>query len=455
MASGRYIKYTANSLVAILAVLAILATVNYITSNHKLRYDTTDAGRFSLSDQTRKVLKNLDKEVKVYAFFQGGDRRLDDMFINYTYYSDNFSYEFVDPDKKPELAKAFKIDRYNTVIITCDDREEKVEENTEQGITNMILKVSRDEQKIIYFLEGHGERDISNIEREGYSSAKEAMENENYVVGNLSLAQTDSIPADCSALVIASPQARPFDRELELIEGYLQQGGSVLMLLDPPPFEGLHGLLNSWGVEVGDNLVIDAGGVGRMFGAGPTIPLVSTYEAHPITEGFRVMTFFPHARSIVKSDNVPSGVTVMNLCSTSKNSWADKEIEGDKFKYDEGDDTRGPISIAAVATRDITARSIVDGEEAVEEKKARLVVFGDADFVSNSYFSASGNADLFLNSINWLMEEEDLISIRPREHEDRRLTLTEGQTRRVFYLAVVFMPLAVICIGLIVWRRNR
>jgi ABC-type uncharacterized transport system involved in gliding motility auxiliary subunit len=455
VASGRYIKYTANSLVAILAVLAILATVNYITSNHKLRYDTTEAGRFSLSDQTSKVLKNLDREVKAYAFFQGVDRRMDDLFVNYTYYTDNFTYEFVDPDKKPELAKAFNIDRYNTVVITCGDREEKVEENTEQGVTNIILKVSRDEQKVIYFLEGHGERDLSSVDREGYSSAKEAMENENYVVGHLSLARVDSFPDDCSALVIASPQARLFDRELELIEGYLQQGGSVLMLLDPPPFEGFKGFLNSWGVEVGDNLVIDASGVGRMFGAGPTIPLVTNYEAHPITKGFRVMTFFPYARSVVKSDNAPSDVTVKNLCSTSKNSWADKEIEGEKFKFDEGDDTRGPISIATVSTRGITASSLIDGEEVEEEKKARLVVFGDADFVSNSYFSASGNADLFLNSINWLLEEEDLISIRPREHEDRRLTLTAGQTRRVFYLAVIFMPLAVICIGMIVWRRNR
>jgi len=455
VARGRLIKYTANSLVAILAVLAILSVINYITSNHKLRYDATEADRFSLSDQTVKVLKSLDRDVKAYAFFQGVDRRLDDMFVNCTFYSDHFSYEFVDPDKKPELAKAYGVDRYNTVIMTCGDRDEKVEEISEQGITNMIMKVSRDQQKVIYFLEGHGERDLSDTEREGYSAVKEKIENENYVVKLLALAREDSIPSDCSALVIASPKAPLFDRELELIEAYLQRGGGVLMLLDPPPYEGMKGFLESWGIKVGDNLVIDASGVGRLFGAGPTIPLVSNYESHTITKGFRVMTFFPYARSVSKSDNVPPGVKVNNLCSTSGSSWAESDVGGVKYEFNEGNDVRGPISIAAVATKGVTVKAVVDAEEVEKENKARLVVYGDADFASNSYLNASGNADLFLNSVNWLLEEEDLISIRPREPEDRRLTLTAAQAKRIFYFVVGFMPLAVICVGLIVWRKNR
>ncbi|MFQ6103219.1 MAG: GldG family protein [Candidatus Glassbacteria bacterium] len=455
MSRGRYLKHTANSFVAIISVLAILSVLNYITNNHKGRFDTTEKGRFSLSDQTVKVLKGLEKDVKAYAFFQGIDRRLDDMFNNYAYHTDRFSYEFVDPDKKPELAKAYNVDKYGTVILTCEDRDEKVEENTEQGVTNTILKVSRESQKVLYFLEGHGERDLENIEREGYSTVKKAIENENYVVKPLAIAREDSIPSDCSALIIASPRARPFDRELELIEGYLQGGGSVLMLLDPPPSEGLQGFVDGWGIKVGNDLVIDASGVGRLFGAGPTIPLISDYENHAITKGFRVMTFFPNTRSVEKKDDVPAGVKVISLCRTTRNSWAETDPEGTRFEFDEDRDKRGPISIAAIATKEIKSGKPEEGEEEVRPKTARLVVFGDADFASNSYFHASGNSDLFLNTISWLAEEEDLISIRPREPEDRRLTLTARQTKSIFYFSIVFMPLVIIGIGAFVWSRKR
>ena len=375
MSRGRYIKYTANSFIVIVVVLAILFIVNYITNNHRGKIDTTEMARFSLSDQTVKVLVGLEKEVKAYAFFQGTDRRLDDLFNNYSYNSDKFSYEFVDPDKRPELSKAFNVEKYGTIIMTCGERDEVVEENSEQGLTNSILKVTRDQQKSLYFLEGHGERNLDDIEREGYSTVKKAIENENYVVKFLPLARTDSIPSDCSLLVIASPSSRLFDRELELIEQYLQAGGSLLALLDPPPSEGLTGFLDGWGVKVGNDLVIDASGVGRLFGAGPTIHLVSPYERPPSTKGFRVMTYFPYARSVDKKETLPQGVRVNSLCKTTKNSWAETNPEGTKYEFDEGADTRGPVSIAAVAVKDITAgKGSEAGEVPPPAKKARVVV---------------------------------------------------------------------------------
>jgi ABC-type uncharacterized transport system involved in gliding motility auxiliary subunit len=158
-----------------------------------------------------------------------------------------------------------------------------------------------------------------------------------------------------------------------------------------------------------------------------------------------------------KKDTVPTGVQVKKLCNTTKNSWAETDPVGSRYEFDEDKDKRGPISVAVVASKGIEVVSEVEaeGEPAKLKKKARLVVFGDADFASNSYFHASGNSDLFLNTINWLVEEEDLISIRPREPEDRRLTLTAAQTKRIFYFAVVFMPVVILGIGLIVWGKNK
>lgn len=456
MAKARSIKYTANSLVAMLSVIAILSFLNFITNSHRGRIDTTEMGRFSLSDQTIKVLDGLEKDVKAFAFFQGIDVRISDLLDDYAYRTKKFSYEFIDPDKKPELAKAYNVDKYSTIVLVCGDRDEMVEENTEQGITNAILKVTREERKGIYFLEGHGERNLENIEREGYSTAKEAIEDQNYLVKKLNIAAEDSIPRDCAAIIVASPRVKPFDRELELLEEYLEGGGSMLVMLDPGPAESLEGFLSGWGVKVGHDLVVDASGVGRLFGVGPTIPLISNYESHPITEGFNIMTFFPQCRSVDRIAEPPKGTVVTSLAKTTKNSWAETDHEGTRFEFDEGNDTRGPVSVAVAVTKDVTGGKPASGEEGEEAKKtARLVVYGDADFASNSYFNASGNADLFLNTISWLVEEEDLISIRPKEPEDRRLTLTAGQTKGIFYFSIVIMPLAIIGIGILVWSRKR
>jgi ABC-type uncharacterized transport system involved in gliding motility auxiliary subunit len=453
---GRYIKYTANSFIAIIAVLAIISFVNYIASKHKAEIDTTESNRFSLADQTVKVLKGLDQDVTALAFFQGRDLRVDDLLRNYDFHSDHFSYEFVDPDKKPEMARLYNIDKYGTIVLVAGDRDERVEDNNEQGITNTILRVTREQKKVVYFLTGHGERDLENIERTGYSTVKKTIEEQNYDVKTLNLAREDSIPSDCSAIVIASPQTRPFDQELDRIEEYLEGGGSVLVLLDPGS-EALKGFLDGWGIEVGDDIVIDASGVGRIFGAGPTIPLISSYENHPITKGFKVMTFFPETRSVDKKENVPSGVRVTSLAKTTKSSWAETEPEGEKYELDEGVDKRGPVSIAAVATKTIEPAGGGEqpGDETGGKKTARLVVYGDSDFASNSYFHASGNSDLFLNTLSWLMEDEDLIAIRPREREDRRLTLTAGQTKKIFYFSIILMPLVIVGIGLVVWGRKR
>jgi ABC-type uncharacterized transport system involved in gliding motility auxiliary subunit len=186
------------------------------------------------------------------------------------------------------------------------------------------------------------------------------------------------------------------------------------------------------------------------------MPLISTYESHPITEGFNVMTFFPNCRSIDIATDQPQTVRVTSLCKTTKNSWAETKAEGTMYEFDEEDDTRGPVSIAVAVTKDVKTpppTAPAEGQEATES--SRMVVFGDADFASNSYFHASGNADLFMNSLSWLVEEEDLISIRPREADDRRLTLTAGQTKAIFYLSIVVMPLAIVAIGIFVWSRKR
>jgi ABC-type uncharacterized transport system involved in gliding motility auxiliary subunit len=229
-------------------------------------------------------------------------------------------------------------------------------------------------------------------------------------------------------------------------------------MLDPAPGIGLEEFAAGWGVNVGNDVVVDVSGVGRLFGAGPTIPLVTDYLSHSITSDFKVMTFFPLTRSITPAGDSDGKRKVEMLLQTTTRSWAEKNFTEEKFKLDKDVDVKGPVPIAVAVTNEFepVSGSLEEPESTDKERNiARMVVFGDSDFACNSYFSVSGNSDLFLNVVNWLAEEEDLISIRPKAREDRRVTMTAAQSRAVFYLTVFAMPLMVLVAGVVIKLRRK
>jgi ABC-type uncharacterized transport system involved in gliding motility auxiliary subunit len=436
----------------ILIVLGILILINFLGTRHHHRFDTTAGNRFSLSDHTIKVLKGIDRDVVITAFVQGEDASLRDLLSEYAYANRKVSYRFIDPDSEPNMAKTYEITRYGTIVVESGDKEEKIDHHQEEDLTNAILSVTREGKKAICLLSGHGEKDIDSDDPMGYSSVRKALENENYDVRRLILATEGSVPSDCSVLLIAGPQKPPLEGELEAIKRYLDAGGKLMVLLEPYPATGLTDFLEQYGLRVGQDLVLDASGVGRLFGMGPAMPLVSQYEPHAITDEFKLMTFFPTARSVTPVSTPPSNLTVQPLAKTSPNSWGETELGTEKARLDPDEDLPGPVTIAAVVD---TREENTSADTAAAKPRTRLVVFGDSDFASNAYFSNSGNGDLFLNALNWLAQEEDLISIRPKNLEDRRVTLTPRQSRMIFTISVIFMPLAALILGAVVWIRRR
>jgi ABC-type uncharacterized transport system involved in gliding motility auxiliary subunit len=369
-----------------------------------------------------------------------------DLLKSYRALSSRFRYEFVDPDKKPAVAKRYGITAYNTTVLECGENVERVTTQLEQDVTNALIKVTRDTKKVVYFLEGHGEANTDEAsEQTGYSRAKKAIENENYTVQKLNLAVKKSIPEDCAICIVAGPQKAFFPSELDSIRKYLDRGGKAFFLLDPDPSWGAADFLASYGIKVGNDAVLDVSGMGQLFGMGPAVPLVSTYESHPITSRFRVMTFFPYVRSVTASDSPPPEVQVQSLLKTSESSWAEssiRELERKVARFNQGQDLMGPVSIGVVATQE------------KEGKKSRLVAIGDSDFSNNAYFGVQGNGDLFMNVVSWLAEEEDLISIRAKSPEDRRVFLTAQQSRLIMILTVILMPVAALAGGAFVYARR-
>ncbi|MDM7926993.1 MAG: GldG family protein [bacterium] len=442
--SLRSFRYGGNAAAAALMVLVLLGLLNFTINRHSLRVDLSKGGQFSLSPQTRNILKNLKRDVRIIAFVKAQDQKpVEDILKSYRFYASRLKTEFVDPDKKPGTAKLYGVTTYGTLVLESGGQSQKITENGEQAITNALIRVTREERKTVLFLDGHGENDIDSSDKTGYASARKAIEDENYRVRKLNLAAEKRIPSDCTVLVACGPRKAFFQSELDTIQAFLERGGKALFMIDAE-VPGFEAFLKTWGMTLGGDVVIDASGMGQLFGMGPEVPLVTDYPPHPVTDRFRVMTFFPYCRSVTPETRPGTEWTVAPLLRTSANSWGETTLGKAEVRFDKGRDLAGPVTIAAVSTKKSGG------------VQSRLAVFGDADFANNSYFRVQGNGDLFMNTVSWLAEEEDLISIRAKQPEDRRVFLNAKQGRLVFWLTVVAMPLAAALAG--VWmyiRRER
>jgi ABC-type uncharacterized transport system involved in gliding motility auxiliary subunit len=458
--SRRKARFGLNTAVSIIAFAAILVFLQTLASRHDASFDSTANKRFSLSPQTVKILDRLAKDVVFTCFFKADAPArtvLSDLLKEYAGENPRVKYSFIDPDKDPVAARRYRIKSYGTIVAECGGNEEQLTQITEEKLTNAILKVTRDTKKIICCLTGHGERSIDDAQPTGLSELKSSVEGEGYAIRNL-LALRDSIPPDCAILLIPGPEKDLYASEREMIERYLSSGGSALVLIDPlVDVPQLEDIAARYGIEVTRSIVVDR--FARLVSGNYLTPIVNQYGNHPITEGFKLASFFPQVRALAVAKDKPSGVEIEVLASTSASAFGEtnlaEALKG-KTQYEPDRDLAGPLGVAVVAKREIAPAPARNGEAGGGTRYGRIVVFGDSDFASNAYLGLSGNRDLILNAIGWLAEEEDLIAVRAKNPVSQPVVLNMRKGRTVFWLPVVGLPAIVGCIGVLVlvYRRR-
>jgi ABC-type uncharacterized transport system involved in gliding motility auxiliary subunit len=350
--------------------------------------------------------------------------------------------------------------------------------NLESELTPAILQVTDRQQQTVYFAQGHGERPLkSDGDNPGLTQAVAALKREGFATQPLNLVQTETVPADAAAVVVAAPQQPWLPAEVKRLQTYLDAGGKVMLLLDPLTDPGFDPLLKDWGITFDNDLVVETSQVSQVLGTGPSVALVSEYGDHPITTPLiqkGVMTFFPLARSVETSS--PTGTV---LLQSSPQSWGESDPSAEQLQFDPATDRKGPLPLGVALQRpaetDATdsaqlndASGREDPTEAAEANspaanplpetvpaESRLVAIGNAGFAADGNFPQLGNGDLFLNAVNWLAERSNAIAIRPKSPTNRRFALTGQNLLGLGVLSTIVLPLLALGTGGTIWWQRR
>ena len=461
----RQARYGAIATLGVVVALALTVAVNYLGARRNQRWDLTASRQYTLSEQTIRILQSLDSPAKFTVY----DQQLNfDSFRprmnSYAYYSPQLSVEYVDPDMRPAEATKAGVQQYGTITVEYRGKLERVTANNEQDLTNALIKTTSTMERKVYYLQGHGEREPNNTERDGYSAVSGSLRNDNYMVERLVLAQMKDVPDDATVVLIPGPTTDILPTETEALKRYLAKGGKLMVMLDPPiganaaPLPNLEGILEEWGITPGRNVVVDITGATN----DPSLAVAQTYPLHPITERFSTLTIYPLARSIDTIEGGTNGRVPQKIVETTRGSWAESNLaslSGDAgVSMDEASgDKPGPIALAVAVSAPVEGAAAASTSTAGEAQKpeTRVVVFGDSDFPSNAYGGLPGNLNLFANAISWLAQQENLIAIRPTEAADRRITLTPRSITIMSLASRFGIPAAVFIAGIFVWRRRR
>ena len=437
----------------ILFIVAIISIANVLANRYNKSYDSTANKRYSLSEQTDKIVKGLKQDVTItYYDKTSAFHTAKDLLDRYSTISPRVHTIYVDVDKNPEAARAAGITKYGTAVVQISDKKQNANNVSEEDVTGAIIRDLKTGTRTVCFLSGSGEHQIDDTDRTGYSKFKDLLAKDNYGTKTISLLEKSDIPADCRVVVVGGPRNDYQQPEVDAIKKFVEQGGSALFLLDPPlkigrataDNDALMSVLDSWGVTPEKDLLLDLNPIGQLEGLGPQVALVAKYESQPIVDDLKgTATGFPLSRSLTTKNG--DKTKVQKLFESSDTSLATTNLNSPTVNPNDPKNKKGPMTIAAAGT-------YTTGKE---NSEGRFVVIGSSSWAANSFLNFNGNRDLAMNAMNWLSSDEDMISIRPKPQDERNVTMTKAQFNWVRISSQFLLPGALLLIGVSVWWRRR
>jgi len=486
----RHLIISANVLVQILAMFALVVMVNWLVSRHYTRFDWTKSGYYKISGKTQQALGALKEPVTIIVYLQpSAESELEEkifqdvrhLLAEFKFYGqEKLQIEYVDPDRDLARAKQvvaqykFDVREPALVIFACGTRNKYVGKDemvemeggmgygapprikafkAEGAFLSAIQTVTEGEPPAIYFLTGHGERDPESFEqRTGYSTLATYIKRDNLKVAKWNWQEQQTLPTNASAIVIAGPHKKFSDVEQAVLDQYLKNHGRLLVMLDPKTESGLETFLKKWGVQVDDDLVMRKAGALLGTELLDVNAVATTYAQHPVTAKLTdVNTEFPYCRSVRQSKTNPGSTDqprVTELATAPAAFWGETDPDNEHASFNPARDLAGPLSLAvAIETGQPRGADVDLGE-------TRMIVVGTASFVDNSALTA-GNLDFFMSSLNWLLKREQLLAVGPKTPEEFRLDISPNELRAVYALTLIGLPLLVGILGLSVWLRRR
>ena len=445
----RSTKQNTNTVIAIAIILTIVVLINILGIRHNKRWDFSKERTYKLSALSEITVRQLKQPLEVIVFNRDIDPNLQNLLEQYRRITANFQFKFVDPEYELGLAKQYGVKSLGEIYLKYGDKKQKlVTQNsdirqavTEIQLTNGIERIKRERIAKIYLLQGHGEAPNRLIER-GIAQIVTNLENRGNQVLELNLATSGLVPNDADLIIIAGATRKLLTAEVGSLQTYLSTGGSLLLLLSPNTDIGITPLLQEWGLELDDRLIVDGSGASEIMGFGPAVAIVNNYGDHPITNSFdRGISVFPESRPLKIRET--TGVISTPLAISNEQTWAESDIKNAEITFDPNQDLSGPLNIAIAF-------------EKQQSKAARMVVFGSSTFVTNGWFEQQLNSDLAINSIYWLLgENKEVLTIRPRNSANRRINLNPMQVRSIKWLALRIVPLSALIMAFFVWHKRR
>src|SRR5437870_8613887 len=473
-----------------LGVIGVLSALAYLSVLYPFRLDLTETRRYSLSEPTVTMLRRLEKPVHIVFFHDPMMSETVELYELIAKQTRRVTVELYDPMLNPAQARMLGVQFAGTAVMESEGRKLQVNGDSETDIANGILRVSRATTQPVCFLDGHGEPDPFSMEshdhlegapghthglgakyvlheRHGMAKARHSLENLNYKVEKVSLMQRGDGLSRCAVLVVAGPKVAMLPAEVAAVRAYLWRGGNAFFMLDPFVQSGLEPVIREYGVVLDDDIVIDEASHSW---ADVSSPAVSDYNRHQVTRDLP-LTFFPGVRSLSPTPERVTGTSVTPIVNSSKNSWGLTNRNRVEFNKDHNvpgpntlmvlalrrpvtPDSATAISFGPQERRSGVAKRGTKGAPAVVAGRSRIAVVGDSDFATNSFFHIMGNGTLFLNTVNYLAAQENLIGIPPRTHDLPRVNLTNRQMKATLFLSVLFVPAVLAVVGSAVWWKQ-